>query len=73
MQSEQIHRALGRIEGKLEGLDVRSSDQSRQLVRMDGRLRFIEARSASFGALCGSIAGVMTSVIGSRFKSLMEL
>lgn len=56
--TEEIHRALGRIEGQLQGIGERLESHGDQLTAIDGRLRNTETAAAH----AGGRAGVLTSV-----------
>ena len=56
--SEEIQRALGRIEGQLQGVNDRLDLQGGQLTGIDTRLRKAETTAAR----AGGTAGILTSI-----------
>lgn len=58
-----IARALGRIEGKLDGLQSSQQEQNTLIGKMDERLRHVERRSAVHGATAGLFAGTGVTII----------
>lgn len=58
-----VGRALGRIEGKLDMIMEGNKATNERLDSMDERLRKVENKAAVGGALAGGIASVGTSLI----------
>ncbi|ACL71528.1 hypothetical protein Tgr7_0430 [Thioalkalivibrio sulfidiphilus HL-EbGr7] len=67
--SEQIMRALGRIEGELQGIKQVQSQQHETLARVDHRLGDMEVKTAKHGALYGSTAAVGVMLIIEGIKN----
>lgn len=67
--SNEIMRALGRIEGQLKGVHSRLDTNETKLDSIDGRLRAAEVKSARNGAVFGSAAGVGIALIVESIKS----
>lgn len=63
MADDNLHRSMGRVEGKLDMvLDVLEKDAERR-DEMDKRLRTVERKSAIFGAVGGAFAASVVSTI----------
>ena len=58
-----IARALGRIEGKIDGIQQNQQEHNTKLGKMDERLRHVERRSAVHGATAGLFAGTGVTLI----------
>lgn len=58
--SEEIQRALGRIEGELKGMRDTQEDHGKKLDVIDKRVNANEVKAARNGALTG---GLMTSFV----------
>lgn len=58
-----VARALGRIESKLESIQVGQHTQSDRLARMDERLRAVEKSSSVHGAVGGVMAATGVTLI----------
>jgi hypothetical protein len=58
-----VARALGRIESKLESIQMGQSSQSDRLAKMDERLRAVEKSSAVHGAVGGVMAATGVTLI----------
>ena len=56
--SEEIHRALGRIEGQLNGIGKRLDGHGQQLTAIDGRLRDAETAAARAGGKYGAMTSI---------------
>ena len=61
--SEEIHRALGRIEGQLQGLGERLDIHGAQLTGIDGRLGAVEKDAAREGGKRGVVAAVGIAIM----------
>ncbi len=59
--SDEIHRALGRIEGELSGIKRTQSLHTKKIDHINGRLSANEAKAATNGAITGGIvtAGIL--------------
>jgi len=62
MNDKEQAQALGRIEGKLDVMLDNQKRQDGKLEEMDGRLRAVEVKAATTGAVAGALASVFTSV-----------
>ncbi|MGH1509500.1 hypothetical protein [Ralstonia solanacearum] len=62
MNQDSQSQALGRIEGKLDMMLENQKRQDNKLQEMDTRLRNVEVKAATTGALAGALASVCTSV-----------
>lgn len=58
----ELTRALGRIEGKLDMIAANQANQSERLDAMDARLRHVEQQAAKAGAISGGIVAVGTAL-----------
>lgn len=56
--SDEIYRALGRIEGQLQGINDRLDRHGDQLTGIDSRLRSAETTAAREGGKAGMLTGV---------------
>ena len=56
--SEDLQRALGRIEGQLQGIGERLDGHGKQLTAIDSRLRSAETTAAREGGKAGMLTGV---------------
>ncbi|MBX9268765.1 hypothetical protein ACPRNU_01950 [Chromobacterium vaccinii] len=61
-ENNELTRALGRIEGKLDMIVASQSVQNERLDAMDGRLRHVEQQAARAGAISGGIVAVGTAI-----------
>lgn len=66
--SEEIMRAIGKLEGKLDAVYETSKSNSTKLDTMDGRLRSVENKSAVYGSIGGTVAGVGVSLLVASLK-----
>ncbi|SOZ12070.1 hypothetical protein [Cupriavidus taiwanensis] len=62
MNDKEQSQALGRIEGKLDVMLDNQKRQDKKLEEMDGRLRVVEVKAATSGAVAGALASIFTSV-----------
>jgi hypothetical protein len=60
--NDDLMRAIGRLESKVDGLTEGQARQEARLEGMDKRLRAVEVSSAKSGAVAGGIAGVMVAL-----------
>lgn len=60
--NNELTRALGRIEGKLDMIVASQATQNERLDAMDGRLRHVEQQAARAGAISGGIVAVGTAI-----------
>lgn len=74
MDDNTIYRALGRIEGLLEGIDEKLDRGTQRMDDHDKRLRDIESDTAAtkrvssvLGSVAGSIFGVAGGLVASWF------
>ncbi len=58
-----IARALGRIEGKIDGIQHTQAEQSVKIGKVDERLRHVEQRSSVHGAVGGLVSGAGVTII----------
>lgn len=56
--SEELHRALGRIEGQLLGINERLDGHGDKLTAIDDRLRGAETAAARAGGKYGALTGI---------------
>lgn len=61
--SEEIHRALGRIEGQLQGIGARLDIHGQQLTDIDARLGTVEQDAAREGGKRGIMAAVGITIL----------
>lgn len=61
-QNNELTRALGRIEGKLDMIVSSQATQNERLDSMDERLRHVEQQAARAGAISGGIVAVGTAL-----------
>lgn len=59
MKQDEISRALGRIEGKLEGIDNSISAMDSKIDHLDGRLRAVEIKS---GVISLTVSGAISAL-----------
>jgi hypothetical protein len=72
--SEEIMRSLGRIEGRLEGIENeqrRISDYTRATSARVGKLEVAQAHSKGWAAALGTIAGAVMSFLGPVLKGMI--
>ncbi|MDK3025566.1 hypothetical protein QO239_23510 [Cupriavidus taiwanensis] len=62
MNDKEQSQALGRIEGKLDVMLRNQVRQDEKLDELDGRLRAVEVKAATTGAIAGTLASLLTSV-----------
>ncbi|MCD5362783.1 hypothetical protein [Chromobacterium aquaticum] len=60
--NNEVTRALGRIEGKLDMIVTSQQQQNERLDSMDERLRHVEQQAAKTGAISGGIVAVGTAI-----------
>ena len=58
----ELTRALGRIEGKLDMIVASQASQNERLDAMDERLRHVEQQAARVGAISGGIVAIGTAL-----------
>ncbi|KZE34168.1 hypothetical protein [Crenobacter luteus] len=61
-ENNELTRALGRIEGKLDMIVDSQAKQNVRLDAMDARLRHVEQQAAKAGAISGGIVAVGTAI-----------
>ncbi|SOD42316.1 hypothetical protein [Nitrosovibrio sp. Nv4] len=61
--SDDQSRSLGRIEGKLDMLIAQHADTNTRLGKMDGRLRDVEMKAATNGAVTGGLVSVGVALV----------
>lgn len=66
--SEEIVRAIGRIEGRLTGIDRKLDGHTEKLDSIDGRLRNVEQRTAIHGAGAGAMAAVGVGILAEAVR-----
>ncbi|WP_316154737.1 hypothetical protein [Cupriavidus sp. BIC8F] len=62
MNDKEQSLALGRIEGKMDMMLQNQVQQDKKLNELDGRLRAVEVKAATTGAIAGTLASLFTSV-----------
>jgi len=62
MPDQQVMRALGRIEGRLDGVDKQLEDQGKDVGEIKDRMRKVETRAAGAGTM--SALGVSLIIAG---------
>lgn len=67
MADEELHRALGRIEGKIDIL----TELPGRIEKIDDRLRKVEIRAALNGAVAGGIVGVGIALLQAKIKAVL--
>jgi len=70
--TEEIMRALGNIEGQLDGIKGQQSAQSKKLDKIDERMRKVEIKSAVNGTVAGTMAAVGVSLIVAGAKEILK-
>jgi len=70
--TEEIMRALGRIEGQIDGLKTTVTSIDAKQDKIDNRLRKVEVRGAINGAVTGSIMGVGVSLLVSGLTETIK-
>lgn len=70
--TDEIMRALGNIEGQLEGIKGQQTAQGKKLDKIDDRMRKVELKSAINGGITGSIAGIGVSLIVASLKEVIK-
>lgn len=66
--SQEIMRALGRIEGRLEGIEATQVANGDKIDAVDGRLQTVEKQAAAKGGGAGLFAGVGVTLIVEGLK-----
>lgn len=61
--SEEIMRALGRIEGRLDGLEGGQQRIEGALEKLDDRVRVIETRASIYGGASGGVMAVGVALL----------
>jgi hypothetical protein len=61
--SDEIYRALGRIEGQLQGVNERLDRHGDQLTGIDDRLRAAETTAAREGGKAGILTGIGVALL----------
>lgn len=57
MDSKDIHHVLGRLEGKLDGIEKTQTDHGKKLDVIDKRVNANEIKAARNGAVSGTLMG----------------
>ena len=70
---QETNRALGRIEGKLDMLLELGKERDRKTDSLDTRLRTVEGKSAVYGTVGGTLAGVGVSLLVGSLKGKLGL
>lgn len=63
---------LGKIHGKLEGIDKRLESQSTTISNIDKRLVAVEKRAALNGAVSGGVLGMGVSILTAAITQAMQ-
>ena len=71
--SEDIQRAIGKLEGCLKGISKEQGRQNTVLEGIDTRLGNIEKQSAKYGLISGGIAGIFILVGGEFIKKKLGM
>ena len=61
--TEEIHRALGRIEGKLDLMSHTQASHDAKLDKIDRRVTANEVKAAGTGALSGGVMGAFVLLL----------
>lgn len=69
MADEELHRALGRIEGKIDAL----SELPKRIDGIDERLRNVEKQATINGAVAGGIVSIGLALAIEKLKTLMGM
>lgn len=67
--SDELHRAIGRLEGKMDMMLEEQKQTSDHVEALDGRLRSVEAKSAIYGTVGGSVMSAGISLIIASMKA----
>lgn len=70
--SDEIIRALGRIEGQLEGIKTVQVEQGTTIRSIDGRVRNVETKAAVNGAVSGGLMGIGVSILVNSIREAMK-
>lgn len=62
--SDDLMRALGQIEGKLDGIAEHQKDQGERLVHVEAKLNRILGWAAGAGAAAGGLIALIKSKVG---------
>ncbi|EIJ33352.1 hypothetical protein [Thiothrix nivea] len=68
--SDEMIRAIGKLEGRLDSMHETSKANSDKLDAIDKRLRAVETRSATYGTVGGALAGVGISLLVAKLKGI---
>lgn len=71
--SDEQSRSLGRIEGKLDMLIAQQGDTNMRLDKMDGRLRNVEMKAATNGAVAGGLVSIGIALVIEKGKRVIGL
>lgn len=66
-------RALGRIEGRLKGIETEQKRHGDKLDSMDDRMRGIEIKSAKYGLVSGGLMAVVMFIGGEFIKKKLGM
>lgn len=69
MTTQNINRILGRIEGKLEGVDCGIKELKKNINTIEKRLQDVEQRSIKNGTIAGALMGVSTGILANIIKT----
>lgn len=69
MADEELYRALGRIEGKIDCL----IELPERIDKIDTRLREVEKRAVINGAVAGGIVGIGITLLEAKLKSIFGI
>ncbi|NSX04818.1 hypothetical protein [Cupriavidus gilardii] len=73
MNEQEQFQALGRIEGKMDMMLQNQKRQDDKLEELDGRLRAVEVKAATTGAIAGTLASLLTSAGVSAIRAKFGL
>lgn len=63
-------RALGRIEGQLDGIKTIQSEQGTTIRSIDKRVRKVEIKASINGATAGGLMGIGVSLLVAKVKAM---
>lgn len=66
--SDEHAMLLGEIKGKLDLVIAGQADTKEQLDNIDGRLRQVEQKAATHGALAGGVVAIGVSLLAEKLK-----
>ena len=73
MSDDNVVRALGRVEGRLDGLDKGLAANTKSIQDMGKRIGALEVSAARRGAWAGGFAGVGFALLTTALKQKLGL